>query len=225
MDDWIKVRGEAWVGSTGIWSGSPQALFPFGKLSVSPGKLTVSAFFDSYDFSPQDIVAFEPGVRLLRGIGFRIRHCVSNYPEYIVFRGLADPEQIIRCILATGFCPQGSLYSPTQASLRAGGGGPWRLWTILMPFLFLIVPFLFLEFSVFSSRNFDLLWKVFKILVAAVCIAGIVLPLATLKLPFLQRLFLKPGHNIREVRGSLRAAAFSWAVISLALLDRLLFRR
>jgi len=91
-----------------------------------------------------------------------------------------------------------------------------------VPFLFAIVPFVFLGFS---TNNLALLLKVFKVVATTLCITGIFLPLATLKLPFLQRVFLKPGRSIIEVRGRLRAAAFGWAIASLILLDRLVFRR
>jgi hypothetical protein len=116
--------------------------------------------------------------------------------------------------------PQGTLYSQRQAS--PSRGSPWRLWTISVPFLLVIVAFLFLEFS---GNNVNLLVNVFKMTMPPLCIAGIVLPLATLKLPFLQRLFLKRGRSVIEVRGRLRAAAFGWVVFSLILLDRLVFRR
>jgi hypothetical protein len=232
MIDWFKVRGEAWIAPTVIASPSRsyfagryirryQTSYPFAKLSASPEKLTVSILFDSYTFTRQDIVAFEPGVQLFRGEGFRIRHCVSNYPEFIVFRGLGDPEQIIRCIHATGFYPEGSLYSAREAVVPARGS-PWRLWTILVPLLLMIVPFFFLKSL---GNNLGLLLKVFRIAATTLCIVGIVIPLATLKMPFLQRLFLKPGRSILEVRGRLRAAAFGWGVVSLLLLDRLIFRR
>jgi len=129
MTDWFKVRGEAWIVPTvpriPVARGC-QTAYPFAKLSGSPGRLTISIPFDSYTFAPQDIIAFEPGVPLIRGEGFRIRHFVSNYPEYMVFRGLADPEQIIRYIHAAGFYPEGSLYSARQASPRPRGS-PWRL--------------------------------------------------------------------------------------------------
>src|SRR3954470_3149874 len=118
MIDWFKVRGETWIASTPIsiaFAKRYQTPYPFAKLSVSPDRLTVSVLFDSYTFAPQDVVSFEPGVQIPFGSGFRIRHCVSNYPEYIVFRGLADPEQILRCVHATGFYPQGTLYSQRQA--------------------------------------------------------------------------------------------------------------
>jgi hypothetical protein len=222
MTDWIKVRGEAVIGSPSVltpFARYAQSNNPFSKLSVSPDKLTLSTFFDSYTFGPQDVVGFEPGIQLFRGEGFRIRHCVGHYPEYIVFRGLADPRQIIRCIEATGFSAAGTLDSVTRAPTKYGS--PWRPWVFLLPFLPLVGVLVAMEFS---NSNFNLLIKVLKTSVSIVCISGIVLPLATLRSKVLQRLFLKSGRSILEVRGRLRAGAFGSAVSLLILSEKFFWR-
>lgn len=99
MNDTIVFTGGARLGSV-------QATWPFGRLSISPGQLTISlAFVGRYTFAPSDISGLERCGIASNGV--RVVHTRSDYPETAIFRcGGRRVQRVLDAAIRAGFHAQ-----------------------------------------------------------------------------------------------------------------------
>ncbi|RPH83808.1 MAG: hypothetical protein EHM88_05855 [Candidatus Rokuibacteriota bacterium] len=100
-------RADAFTVTGGAQLGWINASWPFGKLSVSSGLLTISSPFSrAYVFEPEQVMALEPcGWIPILQRGVRIVHANPRYPSRIVFVGFQSPERLIERMHQAGFVP------------------------------------------------------------------------------------------------------------------------
>src|SRR5690348_12204392 len=96
------------------------ATWPFGRLTISPGQLTISlAFVGEYTFAPSEISGFERCGIASNGI--RIVHMRSDYPETIIFRCGGRAERVLDAATRAGF----GTPAPSSPPLRHGMPFRW----------------------------------------------------------------------------------------------------
>src|SRR4030095_3055997 len=79
-----------------------QATWPFGRLSISPGQLTISlAFVGRYTFAPSDVSALERCGIAANGV--RIVHTRSDYPQTVIFWCGGRVERVLDAATRAGF--------------------------------------------------------------------------------------------------------------------------
>ena len=100
-------QAEEFTARGGAQLGWINASWPFGRLSVSRGSLTISSPLSrSYVFDPEQVVALEPcGWIPILQRGVRIVHANPRYPSRIVFVGFQSPERLIQGVRQAGFVP------------------------------------------------------------------------------------------------------------------------
>jgi hypothetical protein len=100
---------QTWTGGARI--DLQNATFPFAKLSVDKGELTLRIAQVIYRFRNDQVRAIEV-VRAVPiiGRGIRIHHDVVGYPQLIVFWTMSDPNSLSAQLRAYGFGsnPQGT---------------------------------------------------------------------------------------------------------------------
>jgi hypothetical protein len=95
MNETIAFTGGARLG----WV---QATWPFGRLSIAPGQLTISlAFVGRYTLAPSDVSGLERcGIA---SDGVRIVHTRADYPETIIFRCGGRVQRVLDAATRAGF--------------------------------------------------------------------------------------------------------------------------
>src|SRR6266702_2967142 len=86
------------------------ATWPLAQLSATHDKLTVTArLLGTYTFSPEQVSAVERYVMVpVLAWGVRVRHCVPEYPQRIIFWCIGSPETVLGGIRDSGFVPAAS---------------------------------------------------------------------------------------------------------------------
>jgi hypothetical protein len=184
MNTPLKITGGARIG----WF---NATWPFAKLSASSQQLSISGIFiGSYNFSPDQIAAFEPfGFIPVLSSGVRIVHTVQDYPEKIIFWCFGSPQRLIQRITKIGFIP---IAPRAQVPHREGIAFRWS---------FLILAVVVWN-ALFILDGF-VPWKESKGLGLYSFLAVALLFLTALALKFSNRFqtwVIKPGRSIAEVR-------------------------
>jgi len=188
----FKVTGGARVG----WTGTS---WPLARLSATPEQLTISIrLLGTYSFAPDQVLSVERYVMIpFLGWGIRIHHCNADCPQRVIFWCLGNPDTVLAGIRDAGFLPAASnSSSPERHGLAMRWSAiiiPVVVWNVLFrlgigptngvpphPGLFMLAPLLFM----------------------------FALSVGTLKSPILQRLILKPGRSVGEIRPLLRLLAF-----------------
>jgi hypothetical protein len=191
MPQLFTATGGARVGWT-------NASWPLAKLSVGPDKLTLSiALLGTYSFTPNEVSAIERYTLIpLLGWGVRICHCRVDCPQRVIFWCLGSPDSVLRGIRDSGFLP-----AAASSALPRRSGIAIR-WSAIIIAILVWNALGFLAGGRFGSVRSH---------------PGplILLPLAfvfvfsfgTLKSALLQRIILKPGRDVGEIRPFLRLLA------------------
>ena len=184
-------RADAFTVTGGAQLGWINASWPFGKLSVSSGLLTISSPFSrAYVFEPEQVVALEPcGWIPILQRGVRIVHANPRYPSRIVFVGFQSPERLIDRMRQTGFVPA---MPDTRTPRRPGL--PIRGSAVLL--LVAVCAILFLLSRGPAGGPGPSLLLVLALLYAA----ALALPQST----WLQSWVLKPDRTVDEIRPALK---------------------
>ncbi len=190
----------------GAQFGWVNASWPLARISATPECLSVGVgILWNYTFTPNQVSKIERyGFIPFLSQGIRVRHQVPEYPQRIIFWSIGNPETIIEGIREAGFVPDAPDYPipsrqgiPMRWSAIIGGILGWNL--IFMVF-----------FAGIPHHGSVPAWRVpLPILVVLALIVAI------LKSTALQRLIMKPGRNIGEIKRFLYLIAFICGLLAI----------
>jgi hypothetical protein len=186
------ITGGARVGWT-------NATWPLATLSSGPDKLTLSVkILGTYDFAPDEVSAVEKLVWFpVLASGIQIYHCKADCPQRIIFWCLGSPESVLRGIRDSGFIP-----AATASARPQRRGIPIRWSAIIIAIVvWNALAILLASHHADSRPQLSPLTFTPLALVFLICI-GIE------KSALLQRLILKPGRDVGEIRPFLRLLIF-----------------
>jgi hypothetical protein len=192
MPQFFTTTGGARIGWT-------NASWPLAKLSATPEKLTLSIrLLGTYSFASDQVSAIEKYVRIpVLASGIRIHHCNNDCPVRVIFWCLGNPDVVLKGIHDAGFLP-----SASSTSVHQYRGMAVR-WSAIIIAIAVWNGLFFLNFGVNRAvpprPNPLMLVPLIFALVASV---------GTLVSPELQRLVLKPGRSVGEIKPLLRLLAF-----------------
>lgn len=194
----------------GAKAGGVSYSWPLAALEADASRLQLRVWFPglpgNYLLAPHQVTELSPNARRFGGYrGIRIHHTVAEYPRELVFWSTGNPEKLLAGIAAAGF--------------RAEGKRPAEVPPEGMAFRKPAIAALFILwngaglFTLLNAKNghftlglsFAMLVSMLGLFVAALC------------LPAAQRLVLKPGRHIGEVRPLLHLVVFILTFMSLAL--------
>ena len=175
----VSFRGGARIGWT-------NATWSFARLTSTAQSLVLSMMGD-YSFAPGQVVAIERESRLFSS-GVRIRHNRADYPETVIFWCLGPVDAVLEEIHRSGFRAQG------QALPRAPGF-PVR-WSVVIGLVVAWNLLLLADIQRGTGKPGS------GALVASALL--LLASTATLLSAGAQRLVLRPGHDVGEIRSPLR---------------------
>jgi len=186
MNRTLEVTGGARIG----WM---NAGWPFATLTATADSLRVKIriFGGDYTFTPASVVAITRD-RSLFSRGIRIEHGVAEYPAHIVFWCFGDPETLLARIHDTGFEP---LAPATAMPERRGLALRWSAIVAAL----LVWNGLLIADTFFQSRFPPVPGFISLVAIGLFLVVTIV----AICSPAFQRLLLKPGRHIGEIRAML----------------------
>jgi len=179
--------------------GWTNATWPLAQLSATPDRLTISIrLLDTYSFAPDQVSAVERYVMIpVLGWGVRIRHCNANCPQRVIFWCLGSPDRVLQGIRDSGFfptAPRSALPQPRGIAMR---------WSAIIIAVAVWNALFFLD----SGRSSRVPSHPGPLILAPLLFA-LALSVGTLTSPRLQRIILKPGRSVGEIKPFLRLLAF-----------------
>jgi hypothetical protein len=191
-------------------AGWVNATWPLARLTASPNELVLRFVLGGrYSFSPTEVVKLEPYGKIpALGQGVRIVHSRIDYPERLIFWHFTKPEALIHRIHAAGFVPTG-----TDSDVPPRRGVPFRWTAVAVTVLLWNVLFL-VDYQ--GGRRHGEPGPL------ALVALGLVFTIATVTKasPAAQRLVLKPGRHMGEIREALSLlqliAGFMLVIIALS---------
>jgi hypothetical protein len=180
--------------------GWTNASWPLAKLSAVPDQLTLSIrLLGTYRFEPEEVLTIEKYVRIpVIAWGIRIHHCKSDCPQRVIFWCLGNPDTALQGIRSSGFLPAASSSSALQ---RRGIAIRWTAIIIAI----IVWNGLFLLDSASHNRQVR---SAPGPLILLPLVFALAFSVVTLTSPQIQRLVLKPGRSVGEIRPFLRLLAF-----------------
>jgi hypothetical protein len=166
------------------------ASWPFARLTASANHLKLTGLIGTYEFLPKDVVSLERyGSIPLFYSGIRIVHNRRDYPSKIIFWCFNRPETLIDRVRSVGFSP---IAPASSEAVRRGF--PIR-WTVILLFLLLWDgPFLFYRPSPHTVPG---------LLILAELSLTFLLCWGVRTSAQLQRLVLRQGHTVTEIKSLL----------------------
>jgi len=167
------------------------ATWPFGRLSISSGKLTISlAFVGQYTFAPSDVSGLDRCGIASNGI--RIVHTRPDCPETIIFFCAGRVQRVLDAAIQAGF----TAGVPSSPASRRG-----------MPFRWIAVAQVVVAWNVLGLLDQGLPpWREPKpgpLMIAALAML-LAVAFAVQMSEAAQRWALKPGRSVSEVAPFLR---------------------
>jgi hypothetical protein len=201
-----KVTGGAHVG----WV---NATWPLAKLTVNSDELSISAVaLGTYRLAPNQVSSIEKYVMIpVIGWGIRIRHVRADYPQRLIFWCFGNPHTVLQGIRNAGFLPAASGLASSERR-----GMPIRWSAVVVAILIWNALFL-----LDSHGRSDHVSQHPSPLILAPLVFIFAVSLGTIKLPALQRIVLKPGRSVGEIRpllGLLALVSFMLLVVFTILL-------
>lgn len=192
----ISQRGGAQIG----WL---SASWPFASIQIKHSSLTVSAL-GTYAFVPTEVHAIEPtGLIPILTTGIRIHHTRSDYPEKIVFYSMGARDKLLEAASTAGF-PIG------KSTLKLKRGFPVKVSAIIL-FVVIWNALFLLDIGGNRFNNSNSLGPFsFLALVLAFVIATF-----TPHSSHLQKLILRDGHDVGEIRSFLRLLQLVTGILAL----------
>jgi hypothetical protein len=190
------IRGGARIGAKKISR-------PFAQLTVTPGKLELNAsIIGRMVFLPEDIIAIHPyAVGAIFGKGLTIVHKVGQYNREIIFWCSEDREELIADIIATLEKAPADTIALREAvrSEQMSGSFPLKTGAAVSVLALWNIPLIITLVAGVSTGNLHYIG--FGVLISGIGITGLCLLL--LFSQTIQRLFLKKGRTIEDVRNFL----------------------
>ena len=189
-------RGGAQVG----WV---HASWPFGALAANNSTLTLSSL-GTYTFAPSDVVALEPyGSIPILATGIRINHNRRDYPQKMIFWCLGRRSTVLEAIAGAGF-------RPTGQPIARPSGFPLR-WSAVLIALVLWNGLFLLDRALvgWQSQPQPPGFFSFLALLLVLCAAT-----ATRTSAVFQRLVLREGHEVTEIKSVLTLLQIVTAIMS-----------
>jgi hypothetical protein len=187
-----------------------QATWPFGRLSISPGQLTISlAFVGRYTFSPSDVSRLERCGIASNGV--RIVHPRSDYPETVIFWCGGRAARVLDAATRAGF------HAQVPSSPRPRG----------MPFRWVAVAQVAVAWNVLAFLDQGIpLWSAPRppgpLFIAALgVLLGVTFAIQISEAA--QAWALKPGRSVSEVAPVLRLVQLIGGFLIAALTAQMLF--
>jgi hypothetical protein len=169
------------------------ASWPFARLSVTAGRLTLKTL-GSYEFSPKQVIALEKeGSIPLLSSGIRIVHNRSDYPEKVIFWCVGGRDRVLRKIAESGFVAHG-----TPASTPRAKGMPLR-WSVVIGSVVVWNLLMMLEFPPGATRSSHVPGLYF----ALACFLAFAFSTAIRLSPRVQSLVLREGHSVGAIKSFL----------------------
>jgi hypothetical protein len=189
----------------GAQIGWVNASWPLAQITSSHDTFSIRArMLGTYSFTPDQVTSIERYVLFsLIASGIRVRHLVPGYPQRIIFWSLSDPEILLNGIRDSGFVPAGSI---STTPLRRGI--PIR-WSAIVVGVILWNVIFMLPFAAHNSTAPAPDWL--AIVPLFVMVGLFISVLRSLKL---QRLILKPGRSVGEIRPFLNLIIFILGLLS-----------
>ena len=183
---------------------------PFAKLTASSGSLSLRVrFAGDYSFRPNEVVSIREITMIpLLAWGIRIEHCKPDYPKRLIFWAFQNPKRILGEIQRVGFQTEG-----TPSDAVASNRGFAIRWQVIVIGLVLWNGLFMLDARQ-SVQQPAMLGPLSLIALVATFAATV----ATLRIPNFQRLVLKAGRKVGEVRHLLNLLAVCTGAGSLMLL-------
>lgn len=182
--------------------GMINATWPFAKLTVNKDVLTLSAgIAGKLVFSQSNIISIEPysGMALL-GSGIRINHNVSEYNSNVIFWTFSNPADLINRIGQTGFLSNtnpGSYIPDASITLaQKQSGFPIKIPAIITIVVIWNLLFAYDFYNLFTKKTNNPINIGGQLALAFMVLTCISL----LTLEPIQRLILKEGRSIKDIR-------------------------
>ncbi len=179
--------------------GWTNATWPLAQLSATSDKLTISIrVLGTYNFAPDQVSAVERYVMIpVLGWGIRIHHCNADCPKRVIFWYLGNPDTVLRGIRDSGFLP----VAPISAS-------PYRRGIAMRWSAIIIAIAAWNALFFLGAGHTSGVPSHPGPLILAPLLFAFALSVGTLISPKLQRIILKPGRSVGEIRPFLRLLAF-----------------
>jgi hypothetical protein len=192
----VSQRGGAQVG----WL---SASWPLASIQIAPGILTVRAL-GTYAFAPSEVHVIEPiGSIPILTTGIRVHHTRSDYPEKIVFYAMGGRDRLLEAARDAGF----AIGEPTLQTKR---GFPVKISAIVIFAILWNALFLLDRGGDRLSTSSGLGPYSFLALALAFAVATL-----TPRSSRMQRLILRDGHDVGEIRGFLRLLQVVTGILAL----------
>jgi hypothetical protein len=184
--------------------GRTNATWPLAQLSATSDKISISIrLLGTYDFTSKQVLAVERYVLFpVVAWGIRIHHCNADCPQCVIFWYLGRPDIVLRGIRESGFLPTAS-----HSTIPQYRGIAVR-WSVIIIVVAIWIVLLFFNFAR-SHKVFPYVGP----LILAPLLFLLVLTVGTLLSSDLQRIILKPGRSIGEIKPYLRLFAFIFGIM------------
>jgi hypothetical protein len=197
VDGTFETTGGATVG----WV---NATWPFARLTATQNSLRIVVrLLGTYSFTPDTVVAITRYSMIpILGWGIQIQHCVPEYPERFTFWCFGNPDALLTGIRESGFHPQAPVSSMPP---RNGFALRWQAIAVAVAAwngLFIL--------DMVLRKPTPPLPGPLSLLSLGLTFAAII---AAIRVSAFQRLILKPGRSIGEVRPVLNLLLFITGVL------------
>ena len=177
------------------------ASWPLAKLTANGTTLALTSL-GTYTFTPSQVVSIEPyGLIPVLASGIRINHNRKDYPKTVIFWCMGHRSAILEEIANTGFRPVGQ-------QLERAPGFPVRWVTVLVAIILWNALFL-IDRAVAGSQPQPPGLFAFLAVVLTFCAAT-----ATRAFPAFQRLVMREGHEVAEIKSFLVLLQIVTGIIS-----------
>lgn len=196
--------------------GWTNASWPLAKLTATPNSLRVVVrVLGDYSFTPDTVVAITRYTMIpILGWGIQIQHCVPEYPARFIFWCLGSPDTLLTGIRESGFQPQAPIAAIPQ---RQGFALRWQAIVVALAAwngLFIL--------DMLSQPRMPPFPGVLSVFALSLALATTI---ATIRWPAFQRLVLKPGRSVGEIRPFLNLLLLVSSIMFVAFLLITLFQQ
>lgn len=187
------VVGGVYTATGGARIGWINASWPLAKLTAKSDELHISGMLGSYRFAAHEVFAVEKYVMIpIVGWGIRICHIKSDCPQKVIFWYLGNPQTVLEKIRRTGFVPLAWAKAPIR-------NGMALRWSAVIATMLIWNGLFFLDALIHPLK----VGEHPSPLILAPLVFAVAISIGTLLSPSLQRIVLKPGRSVGEIKSLL----------------------